>query len=746
MKKQASSSSTQEDNTYQVTWEDQKKINTFSRIILRFNELEKEISDLKEETAKLNDASDEIFISDNISYVVGELFVEVNSDQAEKLLEARKEQVKRELKEKQREFKEIETKMKELKANLYAKFGSNINLEERDKRQRKNKVSSIQSGEQVPGSISYGTNDDQTNKNSLHNSNSKNVNASPHDRSKKKRAGAGNSSTRNQSPHPGLVSSIPPQVSHNKVNGEATICMDKSYTKKSSVHEICTQQISSMSNSHCGSFNGDSHFEMKKQLLNETTRRVLSLLKERGIEKREEKYQILCEEAYDHLPKVNSEIELLDGFRKSFELEMEKCALRDLSQTSLQKLKQKLVKEEHRALNSLLPIYSKRHEILKQLEQHDVIICSCSTATGKSTQIPQYLYEAGYSKIVCTQPRKVSTFSLAQRVLEETKNDRQDLYVGYRTSTAFKFKRSHPSSNSSSISSIVYVTDRILLNEYQKDPLLLLYQAILVDEVHERSSYTDILISLLKICVHKRRQFTPQHPLKIILSSATLQTELFSNFFNCPVVHLSYEMYPVLEFYQPQRPKNYEQAILEIVLDIVLTNRHEGDILVFLASPEEIDKCCRKTRQVLNSCAVFPLYGKMNEKDIHAVFEHNEKRKIIYSTNIAETAVTIHGVRIVIDSGVVKERIYDHEKNMSILKISPISQSSATQRKGRAGRCDSGVCYRLYSKSEFYQMKLFTEPEMARSHWGMSILQILSRHNHTQRFPNSSIGMSMEIY
>ncbi|KAF0978303.1 hypothetical protein FDP41_002818 [Naegleria fowleri] len=133
MKKQASPSSTQEDNTYQVTWEDQKKINTFSRIIIRFNELEKEISDLKEEMNKLNDASDEIFISDNISYVVGELFVEVTSDQAEKLLEARKEQVKRDLKEKQREHKEIETKMKELKANLYAKFGSNINLEEKDK-------------------------------------------------------------------------------------------------------------------------------------------------------------------------------------------------------------------------------------------------------------------------------------------------------------------------------------------------------------------------------------------------------------------------------------------------------------------------------------------------------------------------------------------------------------------------------------------------------------------------------------
>ena len=121
---------TQEDNTYQITWEDQKKINNFSRINVRFNELEKEINDLKEELNKLNDASDEIFISDNISYVVGELFVEVNTDQAEKLLESRKEQVKKDLKDKQKEFKDIENKMKELKANLYARFGSHINLEE----------------------------------------------------------------------------------------------------------------------------------------------------------------------------------------------------------------------------------------------------------------------------------------------------------------------------------------------------------------------------------------------------------------------------------------------------------------------------------------------------------------------------------------------------------------------------------------------------------------------------------------
>lgn len=127
-KKQASSSS--EDNTYQITWEDQKKINNFSRINVRFNELEREITELKEELNKLNDASDEIFISDNISYVVGELFVEVNADQAEKLLEERKEKVKKDLKDRQKEFKDIENKMKELKANLYARFGSHINLEE----------------------------------------------------------------------------------------------------------------------------------------------------------------------------------------------------------------------------------------------------------------------------------------------------------------------------------------------------------------------------------------------------------------------------------------------------------------------------------------------------------------------------------------------------------------------------------------------------------------------------------------
>ena len=288
------------------------------------------------------------------------------------------------------------------------------------------------------------------------------------------------------------------------------------------------------------------------QLVSETKNRVLSLLKQQECDKREEKYQMLCEETCDHLKKVNSEIELLIGFRKSFELEMKKLEsmIHHLSQTNLNTLKEKFDKEEYRVLIHALPIYSKRHEILQQLEQNDVIICSCSTATGKSTQIPQYLYEAGYTNIVCTQPRKVSAFSLAQRVSEEMNptmidhhttthirnipqqeqsyhHSRKDVWIGYQTSPVNKTNK-HISSKwtSHSMSSIVFVTDRILLNEYQKDSLLSSYEVVMIDEIHERSTYTDILISLLKLCVKKRKLL--QRPLKVILSSATLQVELFS--------------------------------------------------------------------------------------------------------------------------------------------------------------------------------------------------------------------------
>ena len=366
--------------------------------------------------------------------------------------------------------------------------------------------------------------------------------------------------------------------------------------------------------------------------------------------------------------------------------------------------------------STVLPIYEHKDAILYGVESHHVLILASETGTGKSTQLPQYLYDSGWSfqntkKILCTQPRRMAAVTVASKVASEM-GVKLGSIVGY--SIRFDNKVSENTA-------IKYCTDGILLNEIMFDPLLSTYSVIIIDEAHERSLYSDILLGLLKK-IHIKR-----NDLKLIITSATLNIDALYNFFKTntnKVGVLSVKAnrpYNVDIHYLKEPCNNYIKCAIDTIMNI---HQYEerGDIIVFIPGSEEIDtaiailKSYDNNTALYNSMYVLPLYSSLPYKLQMRVFETTPvgMRKVIFTTNIAETSVTIQGIKYVVDCGFTKLSYFNNYNGINSLITCAISKSSALQRSGRAGRIGHGKCYRLYTELDFNKMQDYTPPEMVR--------------------------------
>lgn len=386
---------------------------------------------------------------------------------------------------------------------------------------------------------------------------------------------------------------------------------------------------------------------------------------------------------------------------------------------------------------ALLPIAQLKDQLLYTIETHPVTIIVGETGSGKTTQIPQYLLNAGWcssgSQIAVTQPRRIAATSVAARVAEELGTS-----LGQKVGYSIRFE-----DVTSAATQIKFVTDGLLLREMLVDPLLKRYSVIMVDEAHERSLSSDVLLSLLKKVLRKRDD------LRVVVSSATLEAERFLDFFNPDegekvwgkgteeygrIVGIQGRTHPVEVQYLAEATNNYIDRAVDAVMDIH-KDEADGDILVFLTGREEIDDAIDmindrmadlpSTQQKLMP---LPLYAGLPTEEQMFVFQRapTNTRKVILSTNIAEASVTIEGIVFVIDSGYVKLRAYDARLGIENLIVVPVSRASATQRSGRAGRTRPGKCFRLYTEAAFKRLEEATFPEIQRSNLAPVILQLLN--------------------
>lgn len=375
-----------------------------------------------------------------------------------------------------------------------------------------------------------------------------------------------------------------------------------------------------------------------------------------------------------------------------------------------------------------LPIYQAKPQLLNQLRQlHNAIVIG-ETGSGKTTQIPQYLYEAGIGRqgmIAITQPRRVAAISLAGRVAEEKRTQLGKL-VGYTV----RFE-----DVTSSETKLKFMTDGMLLREAIGDPLLLRYTVVVLDEAHERTVHTDVLFGVVKTAQRKRRELN-KIPLKVIVMSATMDVDLFSEYFNkSPVLYLEGRQHPIQIYYTKQPQSDYLQAALVSIFQIHQEAPFSHDILVFMTGQEEIEALARTCRDIAkhlpDGCGpmvVIPLYASLPPTQQLRVFQPAPKgcRKVILSTNIAETSVTISGIKYVIDTGMVKAKRFNPDSGLEVLAVQRVSKAQAWQRAGRAGREDSGFCYRLYTEQEFDSLLPMTVPEIQRCNLAAVMLQLMA--------------------
>lgn len=363
-----------------------------------------------------------------------------------------------------------------------------------------------------------------------------------------------------------------------------------------------------------------------------------------------------------------------------------------------------------------LPVYEQKKLILDALDRHQAVVVQSPTGSGKTTQIPIILHEAGYSDtgmIAVTQPRRIAALSVSEFIAKQLNTAYPGL-VGYK----MRFEDKTDASTK-----IKIMTDGILLQEMKLDPLLSRYSVIMVDEAHERSLNIDFVLGLLKRVLAERSDF------KVIVSSATMNAEIFSEYFNnCPIVTIDTITYPVTTIYDPPGSvtsttspvaQNALLAKIEETIERILSNKTPGDILCFLPGEKIIKDCMRNLNKASFSRRIYivPLYGRLAKEEQERVFVSAPfgKKKIIISTNIAETSVTIPGITTVIDCGLAKLNYYNPRTFTSSLNETEVSQASCNQRKGRAGRTQPGVCYRLYDRKNFEKRPLYTLEEIYRT-------------------------------
>ena len=365
-----------------------------------------------------------------------------------------------------------------------------------------------------------------------------------------------------------------------------------------------------------------------------------------------------------------------------------------------------------------LPVYQQKERILEVLAQHQVIVVESPTGSGKTTQLPIILHEAGFSRdglIGVTQPRRIAAISVSEFVARQLGVSVPGV-IGYKM--RFEDKTDHTTR-------IKIMTDGILLQEMKLDPSLSKYSVLMVDEAHERSLNIDFILGLVKRVMEARPEF------KVIVSSATINAEIFSAYFgDCPVVKIETPMYPVTVVYDPPQSadsmpassyaaEDILQEKIQSIVTRVVTEKREGDILIFLPGEKAIKECMKRLAfsAVGGRLHLVPLYARLGKDEQERVFDKAPflKTKVIIATNIAETSVTIDGITSVIDSGLSKLNFYNPKTFTSSLIETPISKASCNQRKGRAGRTRPGVCYRLFGRSDFESRPLFTTEEIYRT-------------------------------
>ncbi|KAB2633578.1 pre-mRNA-splicing factor ATP-dependent RNA helicase DHX16 [Pyrus ussuriensis x Pyrus communis] len=374
-----------------------------------------------------------------------------------------------------------------------------------------------------------------------------------------------------------------------------------------------------------------------------------------------------------------------------------------------------------------LPIYTYRDLLLDAVEKHQVLVIVGETGSGKTTQIPQYLHEAGYTKrgkIGCTQPRRVAAMSVAARVSQE-----MGVKLGHEVGYSIRFEDC-----TSEKTVLKYMTDGMLLREFLGEPDLASYSVVMVDEAHERTLSTDILFGLVKDIA----RFRPD--LKLLISSATLDAEKFSDYFDsAPIFKIPGRRYPVEIHYTKAPEADYLDAAIVTSLQIHVT-QPPGDILVFLTGQEEIETAeeimKHRTRGLGTKIAeliICPIYANLPTELQSKIFEPTPEgaRKVVLATNIAETSLTIDGIKYVIDPGFCKMKSYNPRTGMESLLITPISKASAMQRAGRSGRTGPGKCYRLYTAYNYYNdLDDNTVPEVQRTNLANVVLSLKSLGIH----------------
>lgn len=365
-----------------------------------------------------------------------------------------------------------------------------------------------------------------------------------------------------------------------------------------------------------------------------------------------------------------------------------------------------------------LPVHQRRDEIIRTIQENQVVVIAGETGSGKTTQIPKFLLDCGLGRnglLGCTQPRRVAALSVAQRIAEE-------LGVPFGQAVGAKIRFTDQTQANTAIK---VMTDGILLNELQDDPLLRAYEAIVIDEAHERSLNIDFILGCL-------RQLTKtRNDLKIIITSATIDTASFAKAFDdAPVIEVSGRMYPVETLYQPCEDGDAEGdyvAQAAQTIEEIIEHNQAGDILTFLPSERDIHELNRLLEDgPARQCHRLPLYGRLANADQQRIFHPGGRRRIILSTNIAETSLTVPGIRYVVDTGLARVSRYSPHSRTLRLPIEPIAQSSAEQRKGRCGRVSNGVCYRLYSEQDFLARPPYTTPEIHRSNLASVVLRMMA--------------------
>ena len=384
-----------------------------------------------------------------------------------------------------------------------------------------------------------------------------------------------------------------------------------------------------------------------------------------------------------------------------------------------------------------LPVSARREEIAEAIAKHQVVIVSGETGSGKTTQLPKICLSigrgigaGGTGLIGHTQPRRIAATSTAKRIAQEIGTPVGE-HVGYQV----RFNDAL-----SAGASVKLMTDGILLAETQNDPLLRAYDTIIIDEAHERSLNIDFLLGYLK-------QLLPRRPdLKIIITSATIDAQRFAEHFAgpkgpAPVIEVSGRLYPVEVRYRPvQRDeKDKERDLYEAIVDAVdeLAREGSGDVLIFLPGEREIREAAEALRKHHPAhTEILPLFARLSVQEQERVFKPSNARRIVLATNVAETSLTVPGIRYVVDTGLARVKRYSYRNKVEQLQIEPVSQAAANQRAGRCGRVADGVCIRLYEEADFIARARFTDPEILRSSLASVILRMKAlRLTDVEQFP-----------